>query len=96
MTGKPSIELATVLLPHMGCSPTARADFIVFLKRSSDGPPVLAPYRKEVARHFMRQVLYGTTHVWRSPALAIDRTPTRFLPRSSKSISSGGFSELRY
>ncbi len=58
--GKPSIEVPTTLFPKIVCAQTARADFVVFLNRRSGGPPELVPYRKDVARHAMRQTLYGT------------------------------------
>lgn len=57
--GKPSIELSTASLPNIACAPTARVDFIVFLNRHAAGPPGLVPYRKDVARHFMRQMPFG-------------------------------------
>jgi hypothetical protein len=58
-TGKPSIELPTASIPQMICAQTARVDFMIFLNRRSGGPSELVPYRKDVARHFFRQVLYG-------------------------------------
>jgi hypothetical protein len=58
--GKPSIEIATATMPHIDCAPTAKVDFIVFLNRHSGRTPDLVPYRKDVARYFMRQVLYGS------------------------------------
>jgi len=58
--GKPSIELPTESLPQMICAPTAQVDFLVFLNRRAGGTPELVRYRKDVARHFMRQVLYGS------------------------------------
>jgi hypothetical protein len=57
--GKPSVEVPTAALPHMTCAQTAQVDFLVFLNRHAAGPPELVPYRKEVARFFMRQTLYG-------------------------------------
>lgn len=60
LMGKPTIEVPTDLLPAMDCSQTARADFIVFLNRRAHGSQELVPYRKDVARQFMRQVLFGT------------------------------------
>jgi hypothetical protein len=57
--GKPSIELATAPMAHIKVAQSASVDFIVFLNRLS-GPPQLRPYRKDVARHFMRQALYGS------------------------------------
>lgn len=60
LVGKPSIELPTALFPNMVCAQTARVDFIVYLNRHSGGPPELRPYSKDVARHAMRQTLFGT------------------------------------
>jgi hypothetical protein len=58
--GKPSIELPTASMAHIRTVQTTRVDFIVFLKRRSGDPPRLVPYRKDVARQFMRQSLYGS------------------------------------
>jgi hypothetical protein len=44
----------------MVCASTTQVDFIVFLNRRVTGPPELVPYRKDVARYFMRQVLWGS------------------------------------
>jgi hypothetical protein len=55
--GKPSLELPTAPMA-ITCAPTVRVDFIVFLNRRA-GTEQLVPYRTDVARHFMRQVLYG-------------------------------------
>jgi hypothetical protein len=60
LVGKPSIELPTSLFPNMVRADSAEVDYMVFLNRRSGGPPELRPYRKDVARHSMRQVLYGT------------------------------------
>ena len=57
--GKPSIEVDTANLDIV-CSQTAQVDYMVFLNRRAGGPPTLQPYRKDVARYFMRQVLYGS------------------------------------
>ena len=57
--GKPSIELPTSSLPNITPSQTTRIDSIVFLNRFSNAEPQLKPYRKDVARHFMRQVIFG-------------------------------------
>jgi hypothetical protein len=57
--GKPSIELPTAPMWHMKLAQSAKIDFIVFLRRCP-GEPQLRPYRKDVARYFMRQVLYGS------------------------------------
>lgn len=58
--GKPSIEIDTAMLPDLICSPTAQVDYMVFLNRRGEDPPTLKPYRKDIARYFMRQVLYGS------------------------------------
>ena len=58
-TGKPSIELPTASMPQIIRAQTARVDFMIFLNRRARGPSELVPYRKDVARHFLRQVLYG-------------------------------------
>jgi hypothetical protein len=58
--GKPSIELPTAPMVHMHCEQSTQVDFIVFLNRRAQGDPHLRPYRKDVARQFMRQVLYGS------------------------------------
>ena len=60
LVGKPSIELPTAFFPNIVCAPSAQVDFIVFLNRRSGGPPELRSYRKDVARHALRQTLYGT------------------------------------
>jgi len=58
--GKPSIEFPTESMLHITRAETVQADFMVFLNRHSGGPPQLVPYRKDVARQFMRQTLYGS------------------------------------
>lgn len=58
--GKPSIELSTAEMLHMNCAEHAKIDFLVFLNRRTGTAPELRPYRTEVARYYMRQVLYGT------------------------------------
>jgi hypothetical protein len=59
MEGKPSIEMPTATFPEMVCALSAQVNFIVFLNRRTGGPPELVPYRKDVARYFMRQI-HGT------------------------------------
>src|SRR5581483_4989988 len=59
--GKPSIELSTADMLHMNCAEHAKIDFLVFLNRRAGANPKLLPYRTEVARYYMRQVLYGTS-----------------------------------
>lgn len=58
--GKASIELQTAPMRNIRRAQTTRVDFIVFLNRHKDSSPRLVPYRREVARHFMRQTLYGS------------------------------------
>jgi hypothetical protein len=58
--GKPSIEMPTAAMPHMVCTQTTRVDQIVFLNRRSGDSQQLVPYRRDVARQFMRQVLFGS------------------------------------
>jgi hypothetical protein len=58
--GKPSIELPTKNLAHMTCAQHAKIDFLVFLNRRAGSVPELRPYRRDVARYYMRQVLYGS------------------------------------
>jgi hypothetical protein len=59
--GKPSIELSTAEMLHMKCAEHAKIDFLVFLNRRAGTAPELLPYRTEVARYYMRQVLYGAS-----------------------------------
>ena len=75
-TGKPSVELPTAALPGMVCAPTAQVDFLVFLNRRSPGSPELAPYRKDVARCFMRQVLFGSAESLAVQYAALERLLT--------------------
>lgn len=58
--GKPSIEMPTAAMPHIACAQTTRVDSIVFLNRRSGDSQQLLPYRRDVARQFMRQVLFGS------------------------------------
>ena len=81
--GKASIELSTASLPNISCAQTTRVDFMVFLNRA-EGQPELVPYRKDVARHFMRQVPFGTPKSRTVQYAAIDRLLT------------AGVFELRY
>ena len=46
---------------------------MVFVNRHSGGPQELVPYRKDVARQFMRQVLYGTKETLAVQYPAIER-----------------------
>jgi hypothetical protein len=71
--GKPTIEVPTDLLPPMKCSQTARVDYIVFINRRSSSGPELVPYRRDVARQFMRQVLFGRGDTIRRQYFAIEQ-----------------------
>jgi hypothetical protein len=57
--GKPSVEMPTSMIPGLTCAQATKVDFIVFLNRRSEGRQGLAPYRKDVTRNFMRQMLFG-------------------------------------
>jgi hypothetical protein len=72
-TGKPTVELQAASISGVTCSPTADVDFLVFLNRRVPGPPQLVPYRKDVARHFMRQVLFGSADSLAVQYAAIER-----------------------
>ncbi len=71
--GKPSIELPTAPMKYIERADTVRADFIVFLKRRDGAQARLVPYRKDVARQFMRQALYGLTESLALQYAAIER-----------------------
>jgi hypothetical protein len=58
--GKPSIEMPIASIPHITAVETARVDFMIFLNRNVNNHPGLEPYRRDVARYFARQVLYGS------------------------------------
>jgi hypothetical protein len=75
-TGKPSIEMPMTFFPEVICAQTTHVDFLVFLNRNSEGPPELVPYRREVARNFMRQILYGLPETRAAQFAAIDRLLT--------------------
>jgi len=74
--GKPSIEVPTDVLPKMICAQTALVDYIVFLNRHSGSEQQLVPFRTEVARHYMRQVLYGSAQSRVVQHAAIERLLT--------------------
>lgn len=58
--GKPSIELPTEPMQYIRRQHCAEVNHIVFLNRRVLGKSGLYPYSKEVARRYMRQVLWGT------------------------------------
>lgn len=74
--GKPSIELPTAAMHGMTCAPTAQVDFLVFLNRRVPGRQELVPYRKDVARYFMRQVLFGSAESLAVQYAALERLLT--------------------
>jgi hypothetical protein len=74
--GKPSVEMQTAKIPQLTCSQTTGIDFIVFLNRRSGGKQKLAPYRKDVARHFMQHMLYGPENTRGLQHAAIERLLT--------------------
>jgi hypothetical protein len=60
----------------MICAQTALVDYIVFLNRHSGSEQQLVPFRTEVARHYMRQVLYGSAQSRVVQHAAIERLLT--------------------
>jgi hypothetical protein len=74
--GKPSIEMPTAFFPQMICAQTTHVDFLVFLNRRAGEKPELVPYRKEVARYFMRQVLFGSSESLAAQYAALERLLT--------------------
>jgi hypothetical protein len=57
--GKPSIELPTDPMPGITRATTAQVDYLVFLNRRASGTDQLVSYRRDAARQYLRQVLYG-------------------------------------
>jgi hypothetical protein len=74
--GKPSIVVPTANMPHVTRRESTHVDYVVFLNRNAAGPPALVPYRKDVARHYMHQVLYGWPESLAAQHAAIDRLLT--------------------
>jgi hypothetical protein len=58
--GKPSIEMPTSDVPWIECAPTASISFLIFLNRRTGTAQELAPFSKEIARYYLRQVLFGS------------------------------------
>ncbi|HXS13185.1 MAG TPA: hypothetical protein VN734_10810 [Acidobacteriaceae bacterium] len=71
--GKPSIEISTHRLPRIIRRQRVRVDFIVFLKRGSTSPARLEPYRKDVARLYMREGVYGNAEIRERQFAAVER-----------------------
>ena len=74
--GKPSVELPTAHAPRITRAQVAKVDFMVFLNRNAGGPQELLPYRKDVARYFVRQLQYGTPETLAAQYAAIERLLT--------------------
>jgi hypothetical protein len=74
--GKPSIELLTAPMKNIVCAQTAQVDYMVFLNRRAPGPPELRRYRTDVARYFLRQVLYGSAESLVAQYEAVERLLT--------------------
>lgn len=74
--GKPTVELSTTTMEGLRCEQTTRVDFIVFLNRDSGDAPKLVPYRKDVTRYFMQQMLYGPPNTRERQHAAIERLLT--------------------
>ena len=71
--GKPSIEFSTVPMQHVKRRTSVQVDHIVFLNRNSGSLPMLMPYRKDVARLYMNQTIFGTEEASLSHARCIDQ-----------------------
>jgi hypothetical protein len=71
--GKPTIQIATAARNDIATARTARVDFMVFLNRTPDKPQTLLPYRRDVARQFMRQVVYGSPNSLAAQYESIER-----------------------
>ena len=74
--GKPSIEISTHRLPKVMRRQRVQVNFIVFLKRGSTPSAHLVPYRKEVARMYMREGVYGNSQIRERYFAAIERLLT--------------------
>ena len=73
--GRPSIEVPTASMSHICRRESVRVDFIVFLNRRT--PEVeLRPYRKDVARCYMQQWLFGNREAKAVHYAAIERLLT--------------------
>jgi len=71
--GKPSIEVPTVTMNGVNCSPTAEVDFLVFLNRKASGLPRLSRFSRDAARQSLRQVLYGMPKTIARQGAALER-----------------------
>jgi hypothetical protein len=73
MYGKPSIELPTSNWSTINATRCAHVDFIVFLNRRLPGVEDLVLYRRDVARCYIRQNLFGTSQTKLTQYAAIER-----------------------
>jgi hypothetical protein len=71
--GKPSIELPTASMQGITCATTAQVDFLVLLNRHSSGPQELVPWPKDAARHYLREVLFGSGEFLAPQYAALER-----------------------
>jgi hypothetical protein len=74
--GRPSIELPTAPMTNVKTRDCVHVDFVVFLNRRIPGAAELVPYRKDVARCYMRQWLFGTPEIKSVHYAAIERLLT--------------------
>ena len=74
--GKPSIELHTDALPGLQPRRSACVGYIVFLNRSIAGPTQLVPFRRDVARQYLRQTLAGPPDTLAAHHMALERLLT--------------------
>lgn len=73
MFGKPSVELPTAPMDHVRATESAHVDFVVYLNRRHPGSADLVPYSRDLARQYMRSVLFGTAETRIVRHAAIDR-----------------------
>jgi hypothetical protein len=73
--GKPSIEIPIDSMLSVKSIEGVEVDYLVFLNRHA-GEQRLSPYRKDVAGHYMRQVLYGPAEWQAIQYQAIERLLT--------------------
>lgn len=76
MFGKPSIEMPTSTWPTIEATRCAEVDFIVFLNRRQPNVEDLVPYRRDVARYYMRQNLFGASETKLEQCAGIERLLT--------------------
>ncbi len=74
--GKPSIEIPIASFRNIVCAETARVDFLVFLKRGEATETELVPYRKDVARGAMQQMLFGPSEARSAQLRSIEQLLT--------------------